>query len=274
MNKYFFLSLFFIYSTFSFAQNQYDLMGALFLDDLRPISYRLIFTEEKGQINGYSITGIGTNFETKSELSGKFNSDSLFLTEFQVLSTLSEEPISNFCFIDLKAQLKGSKKKQLFEGVFVGRFLDGKECARGKVVFANKTKLEKKMKQVQKAHELIVEKKQVNKLVKVSSGETHEIFWNSDKIKVYLWDSSIEDDDRISLVINNERILDNEVMSSKKKKIIYSLQKGTNIIEILAENEGKAPHNTTRVEFIDNKIKHAILSQLEIGKKVTFKVIY
>ena len=63
-------------------------------------------------------------------------------------------------------------------------------------------------------------------------------------------------------------------MSSKKKKIIYSLQKGTNIIEILAENEGKAPHNTTRVELIDNKVKHAILSQLEIGKKVTFKVIY
>ena len=62
--------------------------------------------------------------------------------------------------------------------------------------------------------------------------------------------------------------------SSKKKKVIYSLKKGSNIIDILAENEGKAPHNTTRIELIDNKVKHAILSQLEIGKKVTFKIIH
>ena len=274
MFKYFSLSLFFILSNFSFAQNQHDLMGALFVDDARPISYRLIFEENKGQINGYSITGIGTNFETKSELSGKFNGDSLFLTEFQVLSTLSEEPISNFCFIDLKAQLKGSKKKQSFEGVFMGRFLDGKECASGKVVFAEKAKLEKKMKQVQKVHELIGDKKQENKLVKLASDETYEIFWYSDKFKVHLWDSSVEDNDRITLIINGKRVLDNEVMRSKKKKISHTLQKGTNIIQLVAENEGRAPHNTTRVELIDKNTKHAIFSKLKVGKKVTFKVVY
>ena len=274
MCKYFSLSLFFILSNFSFAQNQHDLMGALFVDDARPISYRLIFEENKGQINGYSITGIGTNFETKSELSGKFNGDSLFLTEFQVLSTLSEEPISNFCFIDLKAQLKGSKKKQSFEGVFMGRFLDGKECASGKVVFAEKAKLEKKMKQVQKVHELIGDKKQENKLVKLASDETYEIFWYSDKFKVHLWDSSVEDNDRITLIINGKRVLDNEVMRSKKKKISHTLQKGTNIIQLFAENEGRAPHNTTRVELIDKNTKHAIFSKLKVGKKVTFKVVY
>ena len=89
-----------------------------------------------------------------------------------------------------------------------------------------------------------------------------------------MWDSSVEDDDRVTLIINGERVLDNEVMRSKKKKISHTLQKGTNIIELIAENEGRAPHNTTRVELIDKKIKHAILSQLEIGKKVTFKVIH
>ena len=89
----------FVFVTASVAQNDYDLMGALFLDEARPISYRLIFEENNGKINGYSLTGIGTNFETKSEISGKFEGDSLFLNEFQVLSTVSEEPISNFCFI-------------------------------------------------------------------------------------------------------------------------------------------------------------------------------
>ena len=274
MCKYFTLSLFFIIPHFSFAQNYYDLIGALFVDDTRPISYRLIFEEDKGLINGYSITGIGTNFETKSELSGKFKGDSLFLTEFQVLSTLSEELISNFCFIDLKAQLKGSKKKQFFEGVFVGRFLDGQKCASGKVVFADKYKLDKKMKQVRKVQELIGDKKHDNKLVKLNSDETHKIFWHSEKLKIHLWDSSVEDDDRITLIINGESVLDNEVMRSKKKKISYILKKGTNIIELIAENEGMAPHNTTRVELIDEKTKHAILSQLETNKKLTFKIIH
>ena len=265
----------FLFSTyFAQAQNEYDLLGALFIKDSRPISYRLIFEENNGQINGYSITGIGTNFETKSELSGKFVGDSLFLKEFQVLSTLSEEPISNFCFIDLKAQLKGSKKKQSFEGVFVGHFLNGKECARGKVVFTDKVKLEKKMKQVQKVHELIADKKQDNKLVRLASDETYEALWLSDNFKIHLWDSSQEDDDRVSLIINGELVLDNEVMRSKKKKINHKLQKGTNIIELIANNEGRAPHNTTRVQLIDKKTKHAILSQLEVGKKVILKIVH
>ncbi|MBF90915.1 MAG: hypothetical protein CMP75_04040 [Flavobacteriales bacterium] len=274
MCKCFHLILFFILSNFTFSQNQYDLTGALFIDDVRPISYRLIYDEQNGQINGYSITSIGTNFETKSELSGKLDGDSLFLNEFQVLSTLSEEPISNFCFIDLRAKLKGNKKKQFYEGIFVGRFLDGKECASGKIVFTNTIKLEKKMKQVQKLQELIIDKKQDNKLVKLVSDEIYEVFWLSDKFKIHLWDSSLEDDDRVTLIINGVRVLDNEVMRSKKKKISQTLQKGTNIIELIAENEGKAPHNTTRVELIDKKTKHAILSQLEIGKKVTFRIIH
>ena len=142
------------------------------------------------------------------------------------------------------------------------------------MVFADKAKLEKKMKQVKKVQELIGDKKHDNKLVNLTSDETYEVFWYSDKFKIHLWDSSVEDDDRITLIINGEHVLDNEVMRSRKKKISHVLQKGTNIIELVAENEGRAPHNTTRVELIDKKTKHAILSQLEVGKKVTFKIIH
>lgn len=264
----------FIFSTVLVAQNNYDLMGALFLDEARPISYRLILAEENGEVNGYTITGIGTDFETKSEVIGTLNKEVLYLKEFQVLSTLSEEPVSNFCFIELNALMKGSKKKRSFEGEFVGYFPDSTECARGKVVFADKAKLDKKMQQVQKIQDLVGEKKETNKLVKLKSDETYEAYWISDKFKMHLWDSSQEDDDRITLIINGERILDNEVMRSKKKKISHPLLKGTNTIELIAENEGRAPHNTTRVELLDKKTKHAILSQLQVGKKLTFKIIH
>ena len=271
--RYCYIVLFFL-PLFSYSQSKYDLVGALFVDNARPISYRLIFEEENGEVNGYTITGIGTDFETKSEIIGTLNKGVLYLKEFQLLSTLSEEHVSNFCFIELNAVMKGSKKKRSFEGEFVGRFPDSTECARGNMVFADKAKLDKKMQQVQKIQELIGEKKEENKLVKLKSDETYEAYWVSDKFKIHLWDSSQEDDDRVTLIINGERILDNEVMRSKKKKVSFPLLKGTNTIELIAENEGRAPHNTTRVELIDKKTKHAILSQLKVGNKLTFKIIH
>ena len=53
-----------------FSQSELDYVGFLFVENARPISYRMILDEDNGVLNGYSITGIGTNFETKSELIG------------------------------------------------------------------------------------------------------------------------------------------------------------------------------------------------------------
>ena len=43
MHKVTLCSLFILNAFLSTAQNQYDLVGALFLDEARPISYRLLF---------------------------------------------------------------------------------------------------------------------------------------------------------------------------------------------------------------------------------------
>lgn len=274
MRTFFLLGISLFFSLQALAQKQYDLVGFLFLEEARPINYRLILEEEKGVINGYSITGTGTDYETKSEVSGRLLDGELTLNEFQILSTISEEPVANFCFISLEALQKGSKKKQLFEGTFSGRLVDSTECASGKVVFADKAKLEKKVQQVQKIQEVIGEKKEKNKLVTLGNDETYTTYWSADKLKIHLWDSSQEDGDRVTLIINGEQILSNELMRSKKRKISYPLQKGTNIIELIAENEGAAPNNTTRLELVDENMKHAVLSELSVGEKLQFKIIH
>ena len=46
------------------------------------------------------------------------------------------------------------------------------------------------------------------------------------------------------------------------------------MVEIIAENEGEKANNTTRIELIDKKTKHAVLSELQVGKKITIKVNY
>lgn len=252
------------------AQSEYDYMGFLFLENARPISYRMIFDADEGQINGYSITGIGTDFETKSELSGTFSKKQIEVKEFQVISTLSEEPISRFCFVEFSAQ---RKNKKAYQGEFKGYYLNGEVCASGTILFSEKAKLEKQLKRVQKVQEIITKRKD-NQLTMLQSGDVHVIDWESPKFKMQLWDSSIEDGDRVSVVINGEVVLSNTIMFSKKNTINYKLKEGQNVVEIVAENEGEKANNTTRIELIDRNTKHAILSELQVGKTITIQLNY
>lgn len=268
--KSFLVFLLIVPQQYIFAQSELDFMGFLFLENARPISYRMVLEEDNGVLNGYSITGIGTNFETKSELFGSVTKKEIVLKEFQILSTLSEEPISSFCFIEFTAE---PKKKKSYKGAFIGRYPDSTICAKGEIVFAEKSKIEKKLKQVQKVGELVT-KRVNNKLIVLKSGEKHSVKWQNRKLKMQLWDSALEDNDRMTVLINGQKVLSNKKMLSKKEIINYRLNDGENIVEIIADSEGERANNTTRIELIDKKTKHAILSELQVGKKITIKVIY
>jgi hypothetical protein len=263
--KYFFTFL--LFSIQLQAQSQYDFVGFLFLEHARPISYRMIFDVENDTIIGYSTTGIGTSFETKSEISGRFSKKSIEVKEYQMISTLSEEPISSFCFIDLKAEKDGKK----FQGTFKGYYLDSTLCAEGKVVFSEKAKLEKQINKARKIYDFVQRKE--NKLTLLKSGDVHEIMWTDQKFKMQMWDSAIEDNDKITVIINGEVQFKNEIMLNKKKSISYSLRNGENTVQIIAENEGNKANNTTRIELIDKNKKHAILSDLQVGKSLFLKII-
>ena len=251
-----------------FAQSQFDYVGFLFIDNARPISYRIQFDEDKGVLNGYSVTGIGTNFETKSEISGTISKKIIKLKEFQIISTLSEEPISNFCFVEFDA----NRNRKTYEGNFIGYYLNGEVCASGKIIISEKAKLEKQMQKVQKIQEII--KRNENQLTVLKSGDEHTIDWQDNTFKMQMWDSAIEDNDRMSVIINGETLLSNHPMKNKKKSISYSLVKGENIVQIVADNEGDLENNTTRIELIDKHQKHAILSELQVGKKITLKLMH
>ena len=59
-----------------------------------------------------------------------------------------------------------------------------------------------------------------------------------------LWDSSVEDGDRMTVIINGEKVLSNATMFSKKNTISYPPTNGENVVEIIAENEGEKANNT------------------------------
>ena len=267
-------------NTYSYSQNTFNYLGTLVLANNTPISFSLELEEDNGIVNGYSITNINTPDETKSEISGLyFKKDKSFqLQETQILQTKSEAALNTFCYISMNLSFKGKFGTKRLEGSFTGNFLDSIECARGKIILIERTKLEKKIKKIKnKVERKFNEKHQDTSLVRKSQilkdGDDFTINWKGNKLRLFIWDANMEDGDKITLSINGNIILDNFETTNKRKKIKYQLVDGENKIEIKATNLGTSPPNTSRIELIDNKTKYPIITQLELGKTAIIKII-
>jgi hypothetical protein len=245
-----------------------------------PISFKLNLIEKEGIVSGTSITNIGEKDETKSEIMGLyFNSDKSFqLKETQILQTTSEAPLNTFCYINMNLSFKGLLGRKRLEGTFTGNFLDSTECASGKIILMEEKKLKKRLekakKRIEKKHPDISDETTLIEQTKtLREGENLSINWQSNKMKLFIWDANKEDGDKIELKINNKIILNNFETKNKRKKIRLGLEEGENIIEIKATNLGASPPNTSRIELVDDKTRYPILIQLELGKVATIRIV-
>jgi hypothetical protein len=269
-----------LFNNLGFSQNTFSYLGTLLLSNKTPISFSLELQEKNGIVNGYSITNINTPDETKSEISGLyFKKDKSFqLTETQIIQTKSEAALNTFCYISMNLSFKGRFGTKRLEGAFTGNFLDSIECANGKIMLMERTKLEKKIEKIKKKVEKKYnEKYQDTSLVKktqiLKDGDDFTINWNSKKLKLFIWDANKEDGDKIQLKINGNIILSDYETKHKRKRIKYKLEEGENIIEITALNLGISPPNTSRLELVDSNTKYPIIVQLKLGKAVIIKII-
>jgi len=265
-----------IYCNTSNSQNIYNYLGTIIVDNNQAMSFKLELTEKNGLVNGYSLTNIGQADETKSEITGLyFKSDKSFqLQETQIIYTNSEAPLNTFCYINMNLSFKSKFNKKHLEGNFRGNFLDSSECANGTIILMEEKKLKKKIKKIQKKINKVSKDTNLLQQTRVlKDGDDFTINWKKNNITLFVWDANQQDGDKIHLKINNDFVLHDFATKNKKKKIKYKLKKGTNIIEIIAINEGKSPPNTSRIELIDKKIKYPIITQLELGKSAIIKII-
>ena len=273
------LVIIFISNT-TYSQNTFSYLGTLILANNSPISFSLELQEDNGTVNGYSITNINTPDETKSQISGLYykNDKSFQLQETQILQTKSEASLNTFCYLNMYLSSKGKFGTKRLEGNFTGNFLDSIECASGKIILMERTKLEKKINKIQnkiskKYNEKIQDTSLVRQTQILKDGDDFTIKWEGNKVKLFIWDANIEDGDKIQLTINENIILDNFETTNKRKKIKYLLEEGENKIEIKAINLGTAPPNTSRIELVDSKTKYPIITQLKLGKIAVITII-
>ena len=277
-------NLTFILLFFTFLLNAqiktFSYLGTLILSNNTPISFQLELEEQNGIVNGYSITNINTPDKTKSEISGLyFKSDNSFqLQETQILHSLSEAPLNTFCYINMNLAFKGKFGSKRLEGTFIGNFLDSTQCASGKIILMEEKKLIKKIEKVKKkidkkANKTLAETNQMQQTKILKDGDNFTVKWESNKVKLYIWDANQEDGDKITLKINGDIILHDFETKNKRKKLKYQLEDGENIIEITSTNLGASPPNTSRIELVDSKTKYPIITQLELGKSAIIKIV-
>ena len=278
--KNFFLIISILYASSVVSQKTEQYSGIITLENGTPLMFEMEFIEDKGMVNGFSITGKGTPDETKSDVSGIFNKNTKTykLKETQVLSTNSEADLNTFCYINMEITEKGKLSLKRYEGNFTGYFINGDTCASGNIILMEKEKLEKKVEKIKKKIEKKIEKQKKEEINVLSTkilkdGDDMLINCYSDKITIYIWDANQEDGDKISLIANGKYLLENYTTKRKRKKIKYKLNEGENIIEITATNLGSNPPNTSRIEIVDSRTKYPIITQLELNKTAIIKIV-
>ena len=269
-----FLAIIFIYQSANAQINTQKYLGTIILENNKPMSFSLDLIEKNGIVSGYSLTNLGTKDETKSEIQGVyFKEDKSFqLHETQIIYTKSEAPINSFCYIRMNLKQKNRFTKKLLEGNFTGNFLDSSECAKGKVLLAEKSIIEKKIKKIEKKIEKKLDKDEIIETKILKDGDNLNINWKAKYLTIKIWDSNQEDGDKINLEINSDVILDNYETKNKAKKIKYKLNEGQNKVIIKATSLGKSPPNTSRIELIDKNKKYPILTQLDLNKSITIYI--
>ncbi|MBT6650451.1 MAG: hypothetical protein HOB54_03670, partial [Flavobacteriales bacterium] len=179
---------------------------------------------------------------------------------------------------NMNLAFKGKFGSKRLEGTFIGNFLDSTQCASGKIILMEEKKLIKKIEKVKKkidkkANKTLAETNQMQQTKILKDGGNFTVKWESNKVKLYIWDANQEDGDKITLKINGDIILHDFETKNKRKKLKYQLEDGENIIEITSTNLGASPPNTSRIELVDSKTKYPIITQLELGKSAIIKIV-
>ncbi len=283
---YFFFTV--IFSTSCLSQN-YEFYGIIKLHGKKEnaISYKLVFTEKNGKVNGYSITDLTGEHETKNIISGTYDakSKSLAIKEKDIVYTKSKISDDLFCFVNLQSQIKLTANKHKMEGSFKGMFKNNTKCIDGTFELVGTATVEKLLnkvnKHVQKSKKFDEqEKTKYNPVTIFDSLQTHQleanqnlnIFTTTKNILFEIWDNNLEDGDEINLYHNNEMILSKYKVSKDKKIFKVALKEKENIFKIEAVNQGKHGLNTAMVSVVgDNSV--SFLSNLKALETTSVSII-
>lgn len=267
------------------AQEDYEYMGVIQLNDSSFISYRIAFEEIDGLIKGTSVTDMGGPHETRSLITGSFDpeNNTIDFYESDILYTKSYISRNDFCYVHFAGKLKNLNDRQGIQGSFDGLYDDGEPCISGTIDLLNFKRILKKAKRLDKKIDrtVLISKKKRDRinLVRdldslnlnvIKKDEVLNVFSGSSEVVLRLFDAGQEDGDRVSLRVNNELLLDNYTVTNRPKEIRITVEDPETTLLIKALNAGTIGGNTVKLEFVlDDTTVIDGLTNLKEGEKAS-----
>ncbi|WP_346881477.1 hypothetical protein [uncultured Algibacter sp.] len=286
-NSFLFILIFSVFNI-CISQNQYEFVGGIKLNDSLVIPYTVSFAENNGKISGYSVTDLGGEHETRSNIYGKYSLNDKALTFKETGIVYTKSPVSqqDFCFLNVTIKSFVFGKSEKIKSNFVGLFSDNTECINGELLLSSKEKVDERMKKmvkkINKSKKIADSIKQKLNLLKMmdtmkmnvlKKDETLSVFTKSNTIKLIIFDGGKEDGDKISILVNNKVVLSGYEAKADKKIISIPITKEKTSLVIQAVNEGEIAPNTVIVEIDDNDNLIKALSNLKKHEKTQIDIL-
>ncbi|MBD0822884.1 hypothetical protein [Aestuariibaculum marinum] len=281
-NKHLVIFLSLVFPLFLRAQENYEYIGFIRVNDTVNISYKVALTEQSGVVKGYSLTGMGGEHETRSTIRGEYYEDKkeLNFRETGIVYTKSPVTQDDFCFINTTIDNFTFKKSNKIKADFIGLFPDNTKCINGEILLSPLEKMEAKFDKVmtkinksKRVSDSIKEKLSSMKMMDslnlniLRKDQTMSVFSKSENVSLIIYDGGKEDGDKVTISVNNKTLLSNFEATNKQKLINLDLASGKTSIVIHADNEGSITPNTVIVELKDGDNTLKAMSNLKKGEK-------
>ncbi len=291
--RQFFVTLFLFIPALSFAQGgAVTLTGTLEVSTGETFPFKVVLTEQEGKVKGYSLTYKEPD-DTKALITGKLDKQARTLSfkETEIVYSHNFHTRAFMCLIDARLNYVYAGNRYVLKGSITSKEADKTSCTDGVLTFANEDELKNlfsyhdtfdtvismKRKVIKPAEETDKSKTVKEELPpamdQVTAGVAKAYEWHSDTVVIAVWDGGDIDGDRITLQYNGKNCLENYMLQRAKKEIRIPVStSGTDIITIIAENEGAAPPNTANLLLTDGAKKYSILAYNKKGDQAIVRI--
>ena len=229
----------------------------------------------ENKLTGYSLTDPGGLNETKTRISGDYDSINKIIT-FQknnVIRSKVDLNKNDLCFVRASLVLKKTKFFETLTGNFKGFASDKTtQCANGEIKLINTNKVKIILKNINETNDNkikpgAIENNSSSKIIKISDATGKEFEITGNKIKLSIWDNGQVDGDRIAILLNGKYILEDYSTTAIKKIMEISLSgKEVDTLQIVALNEGTLPPNTAAIVIETPFEQYPIMTQAKLNE--------
>ncbi len=101
-----------------------------------------------------------------------------------------------------------------------------------------------------------------------------EVSVGSEEVTFELWDNAQIDGDRVTLVVNGERVLSDRELSGTRHGVRALLRPGENVVFLVAENEGRVSPNTAALSVTDvNGRSRTLVLRADLKTTAAYRVV-